>query len=98
MMKIDKDKISKTAILARLDLSDEEKDEFSRQISEIIGYVEKINELQTEKIAPADHIGGLTNVFRKDEIAVSIDIKEIEKIAPRFEDGHFIVPRIIEGS
>jgi len=97
-MKIDKDVISKVAALARLELTDGEKDEFSRQLSDIIGYVEKINELPTDNVLPADHIGGLTNVFREDRAGGSMDVGLIEEIAPQFEEGHFVVPKIIEGS
>ena len=97
-MKIDQNMISRVAKLSRLELSDDEKAEFSKQLSEIISYVEKINELQTENIEPTDHIVDLKNVFRKDEVGKSIDIKRIEEIAPKFREGHIVVPQIIEES
>lgn len=96
-MKIDRQTIEKVSKLSRLELSEPEKDEFSKQLSDIITYVEKINELNTADVKPADHVVDLGNVFRKDEILKSIDKSEVEKIAPDFENGHFIVPRIIEG-
>ncbi len=96
-MKIDERQILRVAELARLDLTDEEKKEFSRQLSDIISYVEKINELDTENVMPADHIVELKNVFRKDISGGSIDRAELEKMAPAFEDGHVVVPIIIEG-
>lgn len=96
-MKIDEKQILYVAELARLDLSDEDKKEFSRQLSDIIDYVEKINELDTGSISPTDHIVELNNVFREDAVRPSIDRSEIEKMAPRFEEGHVIVPKIIEG-
>ena len=95
-MKIDRDTILKVAELARLDLTEEEKAEFTNQLSDIISYVEKINELDTESIEPTDHIVELTNVLRDDRVDKSIDRSELKKIAPRFEEGHFVVPRIIE--
>lgn len=97
-MKLDKDVITKVAALARLELSEIEKEEFSRQLSDIIGYVEKINSLPTENVPPADHIGGLTNVVREDRAGGSMDQSLIRGISPQFEEGHFVVPRIIEGS
>lgn len=96
-MKIDETLIEKTARLARLELTTEEKHEFSKQLSDIINYVEKINELDTDSVTAADHIIDLKNIFRKDEAKASIERSEIEKIAPGFENGHIIVPKIIEG-
>lgn len=95
-MKIEESDIIKVAKLARLDLSPEEKDEFSRQLNGIIEYVEKINELDTSKVEAADHIVELNNVFRKDIVKNSIDRAELEKIAPDFQEGYIVVPKIIE--
>ncbi len=97
-MKIDKDVITRVAVLARIDLTDDEKMEFSEQLSGIIGYVEKINELDTEKIIPSDHIGGVKNVLRNDTVGSTIGEGVLERMAPEFENGHIVVPRIIEGS
>lgn len=96
-MKIDEKQILKTAELARLELTEDEKREYSAQLSEIISYVEKINELDTERIQPTDHIVELKNVFRRDESGQSMDRIELERMAPRFEDGQVVVPIIIEG-
>ena len=97
-MKIDKDVISRVAVLARIDLTDGEKAEFSEQLSRIIGYVEKINELDTENIIPADHIGGVKNILRDDIEGETIGDGVFERMSPKFENGHIVVPRIIEGS
>jgi aspartyl-tRNA(Asn)/glutamyl-tRNA(Gln) amidotransferase subunit C len=96
-MKIDRQTIEKVSKLARLELTEPEKDEFSKQLSDIITYVEKINELNTADVKTADHVVDLGNVFRQDKVLTSIDKSEVEKIAPDFENGHFIVPRILEG-
>ena len=95
-MKINENDIQKVAKLARLELSGEESEEFSRQLNDIIEYVEKINELDTSGVKPADHIIELSNVFREDTVQKSIDASEIEKMAPSFRNGHIVVPRIIE--
>ncbi len=96
-MKIDRQTIEKVSKLARLELSEPEKDEFSKQLSDIITYVEKINELDTANVETADHVVDLGNVFRQDTVLTSIDKSEVEKIAPDFQNNHFIVPRILEG-
>jgi len=97
MMKIDQREIERISVLARLELTAEEKCEFSRQLSDIISYVEKINELDTGGVSPADHIVELSNVFRKDLAGESLERNELEKMAPRFDKGHIVVPKIIEG-
>lgn len=95
-MKFDGTTIHKVCQLARLELSPDESSEISRQLADIIRYVEKINELDTSNVAPADHIVPLSNVFRDDTVQQSLPVDEVRKIAPQFENGHFIVPRIIE--
>jgi aspartyl-tRNA(Asn)/glutamyl-tRNA(Gln) amidotransferase subunit C len=96
-MKIDESQILRVAKLARLDLGEDEKKEFSTQLSDIISYVDKINELDTADVAPSDHIVELKNVFRADTVLPSMDRAALETMAPRFEDGHVVVPIIIEG-
>lgn len=95
-MKIDEKEIVKVANLARLDLADDEKAEFSKQLNDIIEYVEKINELDTASVKPADHIVDIKNVTREDRVEKSLDTSDLEKIAPAFDKGHIVVPRIIE--
>lgn len=95
-MKIDSGQIAKVSRLARLELTETEKNEFSRQLSDIISYVEKINELDTDSVKPSDHVVDINNVFRGDKASNSLDRKDIEAIAPDFKGGYFIVPRILE--
>ncbi|HNR87997.1 MAG TPA: Asp-tRNA(Asn)/Glu-tRNA(Gln) amidotransferase subunit GatC [Spirochaetota bacterium] len=95
-MKIDREQIERVAELARLELTEDERQEFSKQLSDILSYVEKINELDTDAIQPADHIVDLRNVFREDAPGPSLPRAELERMAPRFEKGHVVVPRIID--
>ncbi len=95
-MKIDENDIIKVARLARLELSAEEKDEFSKQLSGIIEYVEKINQLDTSAVEAADHIVEVSNVFRKDTVKKSFERHELEMNAPDFKEGYIVVPKIIE--
>jgi aspartyl-tRNA(Asn)/glutamyl-tRNA(Gln) amidotransferase subunit C len=96
-MSIDASTIERTVKLANISITDEEKTQYTAQISEILSYVEKINSLDTSNIEPTDHIAELSNVMRADTILPSIAISEIEKFAPHFEKGHVVVPKIIEG-
>lgn len=94
-MKIDENQITHVSNLARLNLKEDEKHEFSKQLSDIISYVEKISELDTSNVKPVDHIEDIKNIFREDTVSKSIDRDEINKVAPKFEDGHFIVPKVL---
>ncbi len=96
-MIIDEKIIERVSSLARLVLAEEEKEEYARQLNDIVSYVEKINELDTSTVEPADHIVPMRNVFREDIVSESMDIKEIERIAPEFNKNHIIVPPVLEG-
>lgn len=94
-MAINPETINKTARLSNLHLTDDEKSEYSKQLSDILEYVEKIKEIDTSKVEATDHIEEIKNIFREDKVLPSIDRSELEKIAPDFENGHIVVPKII---
>ena len=88
--------IEKVARLARLELSEEEKVTFGNQLEQILTYMEQLNRLDTSGVEPTSHAIPIYNVFREDEIRPSVPQEEVLCIAPDEEDGHFMVPRIIE--
>jgi aspartyl-tRNA(Asn)/glutamyl-tRNA(Gln) amidotransferase subunit C len=92
-MKMD---IEKVARLARLELSEEEKETFGNQIEQILTYMEQLNRLDTSGVEPTSHAIPIYNVFRDDEVKPSFPHEEVLAIAPDEEEGHFKVPRIIE--
>jgi aspartyl-tRNA(Asn)/glutamyl-tRNA(Gln) amidotransferase subunit C len=96
-MSIDEKQVLRIAELARLDLTEQEKEEYARQLSDILAYVEKIGEMNTADVRPTDHIVELNNVFREDRARESDGASALRSMAPRFEDGHVVVPIIIEG-
>lgn len=96
-MEITAKTIERTAELSSLYISEEEKTKYAQQLSQIISYVEKINQLDTANVNPTDHIAELKNVFRTDTVLPSIDPAEIKAIAPEFDRGHIVVPKIIDG-
>ena len=95
-MPIDARTIERTAELANLYISDEEKKQYTAQLADILSYVEKINRLDTSSVEPTDHIADLKNVFRTDTVLPSIDPEQIRAFAPSFERGHIVVPKIID--
>lgn len=95
-MSLDPKIIEKTATLANLELTEEEKNQYCKQLSDILDYAAAINEINTDSVEPTDHIADIKNVFRKDEAKTSLDRNQIKEIAPSFDNGHFKVPKIIE--
>jgi len=92
-MKMD---IEKVARLARLELSEDEKETFENQMEQILTYMEQLNRIDTTGVEPTSHAIPVDNVFRDDEVKPSFPREEVLAIAPEEEDGHFKVPRIIE--
>ena len=88
--------ISYVAHLARMHLSDAEKQKISAQLKDILTYVAKLNELDVSKVEPTAHATPLTNILRKDEVEPSIDPAKILQNAPEQARGLFIVPKIVE--
>lgn len=94
-MAVTKKDVEKIAELARLKFSDEELENFTPQMNEILSYMDKLNELHTEKVKPLSHPVEQTNVFREDELKSSISNEEALKNAPDKTDSHFKVPKVI---
>jgi aspartyl-tRNA(Asn)/glutamyl-tRNA(Gln) amidotransferase subunit C len=94
-MKITKEEVLYVAHLARLDLSEESIDRFAGQIDEILGYIEKLNRVDTKGIKPTSHAISLTNAFRDDEEREHLDRERALANAPEKEEGSFVVPKVI---
>ncbi len=94
-MSITKKEVEHVALLARLDLSEKEKEDYTNQLNSIIGYMNKINELDTENVEPTAHVLPIFNVMREDNAKDSLDRGEVLKNAPEKENGQFKVPKIV---
>lgn len=88
--------IKYVANLARLNLTPEEETKLSAQLGNILGYIEKLKEVDVSQIEPTAHAMPLINVFRADEIRPSISQEEALKNAPSKANGLFVVPTIVE--
>lgn len=95
-MKINKKEVEHVAHLARLNFTEEEKERFAQQLSSILTYVEKLNELDTKDIEPTSHVLTLQNVFKEEEARVCLTREEVLANAPDKTEEFFRVPRIIE--
>ena len=94
--KIDEAQVRRVALLSRLELSDEEVAQFSGQLSDIVEYIEKLNELDTDNVQPLAHCLPVHNVLREDMPRPSLTNEQALANAPQREDEYFKVPKILD--
>ena len=94
--KIDEAQVRRIALLSRLELSDAEVTQFSTQLSAIVEYIEKLNELDTDNVEPLAHCLPVHNVFREDVPRPSLSNDAALANAPEREDEYFKVPKILD--
>jgi aspartyl-tRNA(Asn)/glutamyl-tRNA(Gln) amidotransferase subunit C len=95
MAKVEID-VKYVAHLARVALSPQEEERFSAQLSNVLGYIEKLQEVDVSDVAPTAHAFPLVNVMRPDEVRPSMSREEILSNAPAHANGLFLVPKIVE--
>lgn len=94
-MKITKKDVEHVAFLARLRLTEEEKELYSNQLERILSYMEKLRGLNTDGVEPTTHPIPITNPYREDEVLPSLSRDKALENAPEKERGYFKVPRVI---
>lgn len=87
--------VEHVALLARLTLDENEKEVFARQLSSILEYADKLNELPTDDVEPLSHILPVYNVFREDTPRPGSPREEILSNAPLLEENQYKVPKIV---
>ena len=97
MTKLSLTQVEHVAELARLALTDEEKELFREQLSSILAYAERLQQLDTRDIPPTATVLPLQNVLREDEVRPSLSREDALANAPQVEEGHFRVPAVLEG-
>jgi aspartyl-tRNA(Asn)/glutamyl-tRNA(Gln) amidotransferase subunit C len=88
--------VEHVAQLARLALSDEEKQRLTEQLNAILTYMEQLNEVPTENVEPTAHVLDLVNVFRDDLVRQTLSADAALANAPETAQHFFVVPRIVE--
>ncbi|SDB30238.1 aspartyl/glutamyl-tRNA(Asn/Gln) amidotransferase subunit C [Desulfonatronum thiosulfatophilum] len=94
-MSISTDEVAKVAGLARLNLKPEKLEQFAGQFNDILGYMEKLNELDTSGVEPLFSPVNHETVFRDDDVRQEYSREEILANAPETDGSYFIVPRIV---
>jgi aspartyl-tRNA(Asn)/glutamyl-tRNA(Gln) amidotransferase subunit C len=84
------------ARLARIALTPAEEEKFAAQLTHVLGYIEKLNQLDVSGIEPTAHAVPLVNVVRPDEVRPSLTNQEALRNAPAKANGLFLVPKIVE--
>ena len=95
-MDITQKEVEHVAKLARLELSEDEKGTFTRQLSAILTYMDQLKKLDTRGVEPTTTVLPTENVFRDDEVRPSLPQERALANAPEQADGFFRVPRILE--
>lgn len=95
-MALSVDDVRYIAALARLRFSEEEEHHLAEQMSEILAYMDKLNELDTTDVPPMAHVLDLYNVFREDAALQRVTREEALRNAPDADSDYFRVPKVIE--
>ena len=95
-MKLSSKEVEYVARLARLEITDKETEKFTAQLNDILGYIDKLNELDTRGVEPMTHAIAVTNAFREDKIIDSIGTENALGNAPDGRGEFFRVPKVID--
>jgi aspartyl-tRNA(Asn)/glutamyl-tRNA(Gln) amidotransferase subunit C len=95
-MTIDKETVEKVAHLARLDLAEDEKEKMIADMNKILGFMDKLNEIDTSGIEPLVYMTNEINVVREDVIKHEITHEEALLNAPKHDEDYFLVAKVIE--
>ncbi len=93
---INKEDVRYIAGLARIHVPEDELEGFTKNLEDIISYVDQLNELDVGTVEPTSHVLNLKNVYRMDEVKPSLSQADALKFAVESHQGSFKVPRVIE--
>lgn len=88
--------IAYVGVLAKLELSEKEKEQAKKDMGRMLDYIDKLNELDTEGVEPMSHIFPVHNVFREDVVTNGDERDQIIANAPAKKEGCFLVPKTVE--
>ncbi|MDB4925438.1 Asp-tRNA(Asn)/Glu-tRNA(Gln) amidotransferase subunit GatC [Mucilaginibacter sp.] len=94
-MNIDSETVDKIAHLARLELAETEKQEMIGDMNKILGFMEKLNEINTSGVEPLIYLSNEVNVFREDVVKQEVTPEEALQNAPKHDDQYFLVAKVI---
>lgn len=95
-MNLDKETLEKIAHLARLHFEEKEEESMLASMSEILTWVEKLNEVDTSSVEPLTHMSSEVNAFREDKLGSHISHEDALKNAPKKDLDYIRVPKVLE--
>lgn len=97
-MHITREEVERIALLARLELTEPEKDAFGNQLNQVLGYVQKLKTFHTDGVEATTTVLEQTTVCRADEVQASLPVEQVMANAPESHEEFFCVPRIIQAT
>ena len=95
-MRLSQKEVEHIALLARLKLTDEERQRMTTQLNDIMGFFEQLGELDTTDVPPTSHVIPMSNVLRADVAKPSLPVEDVLENAPDRAGDTFRVPRVVE--
>lgn len=95
-MTLGRDDIQKIAILARLEVKEQELEHYTQTLSQILGLIDQMNAVDTSSVSPMAHPQDVSLRLREDQVNETDRRAQFQKIAPETEDGLYLVPKVIE--
>ena len=94
-MRITKEEVVHVAKLARLNLDEQAIEVYTKQLGDILTYMDTLNRVDTKDVPPTSHAIFINNAFREDEVKASVSVERALANAPQSDDGSFVVPKVI---
>ena len=95
-MAVDKDTVAQIAKLARIKVDDAQQEALTKELSNILGWIDELGELDTEGVQPMTSVVEVQHSLRKDAVKDGDRQDDILKNAPESKQGYFVVPRVVE--
>ncbi len=92
---IEKSEVENIASLSRLSLNENEIENYQKELSDILDFAKKIDQLDLKNVEPTAHILDLKNINREDEVKISLSQEEMLKNSPKQKDGFIVVPKVV---
>ena len=88
--------MARIAKLARIDIDPEKRAALAAELSNIMGWIEQLNEVDTDGVPPMTSVGDMQLALRNDEVSDGDKVEDVLENAPEQQDGHFVVPKVVE--
>jgi aspartyl-tRNA(Asn)/glutamyl-tRNA(Gln) amidotransferase subunit C len=95
-MSLDEATVAKIARLARIEVDPKKRTALAAELSNIMGWIEQLNEVDTDGVPPMTSVGEIKLTMRNDDVTDGDKAETILKNAPEQQDGHFVVPKVVE--